>query len=609
MPDLTFIIPIGPAHTHLADRAIASARAQTVACEVLSMVDVDKRGPGVLRNAMLAKVTTEFVSFLDADDWIEPTFAEDTIAEYRRVGGNKYIFTDWFDNRGDVVQTPCIPGLDGYPLSVPDRKPYCGNAGELPWHVLTTLIPAQWVREVGGFDETLPGAEDTAFYMKLCATMHCGHRLPKALFHYSPGGGRAIAFRQHPENRKIKESFIIQYGGRMGCCGSDNRVIPPVGVRQPGDVLAMALWVGNRSEYGRVTSRHYPRISTPRTAWVDPQDVAKSPMLWRVVETIAEPAVDARQGITTIQQLAEAGMATLQKPRTIDYSAPINEPPPPPVVAKPDVERVLRLGNRPKVNTDEPIFVFPEKDYPSYADIKQLVKLSGFQAVTIKQMTAFSRQPYIVVSPEAIPDVQGWQSRVICWQLEYAGDYTNNYANFGGIVWASDKAWADAHGAKYVLMGSHPELGDGYIVQRDGREYDVTMLGYMTPRRQVIKDSLSELRWPADYPGHSTTDRHKIMMHTRLMLHVHQHDNAPHLAPQRIAIAAAYRMPVISEAVGDMAGLDMYMLFADYSVIPECVHRLLDDPERNLASEGQKLHNYLCIERPFRKCVTEALKA
>jgi hypothetical protein len=597
MPDLTFVIPIGPNHAHLAERAIASARAQTVPCAVLSMVDTEKRGPGVLRNAMLAKVETEFVSFLDADDWIEPTFAEDTIAEYRRVGGGKYIFTDWFDNRGDVIATPCLNGPDGYPLSVPERHPYCGGT----WHVLTTLLLTAWAREVGGFDEALPGSEDTDFYLKLCTSKRCGHHLSKALFHYAPGGGRAIAFRQRDDYTKIMKDFSIRYGGRMGCCGSDNRVIPPVGVRQPGDVLAMALWVGNRSEYGRVTSRHYPRISMPRTAWVDPADVAKSPMLWRVVEQPAEPAVDERQGMTTLQELASAGMATVHKARVTDYSAPINEPPAPPVVAKPDVERVLRLGNRPKVNTDEPIFVFPEKDYPSYSDIKALVKLSGFQSVTIKQMTAFSRQPYIVVSPEAIPDVQGWQSRVICWQLEYAGDYTNNYANFGGIVWASDKAWADAHGAKYVLMGSHEGLClDRYADSH--QNYDVTMLSYMTPRRQAIKDQLKDLRWPPDYPGHGTEDRHQVLVNSRLMLHVHQHDNAPYLAPQRIAIAAAYRMHTISEYVPDFGDLIPYLEWSKYEDLTSMVRE-------TSAGLGDKLHNFLCVERPFRKCVEEALKS
>jgi hypothetical protein len=603
MPDVTFIIPIGPSHAHLAERAIASARAQTVPCAVLSMVDTEKRGPGVLRNAMLAKAETEFVSFLDADDWIEPTFAEDTIAEYRRVGGDKYIFTDWFDNRGDVIATPCLNGPDGYPLSVPNRHPYCGRT----WHVLTTLLPTAWVREVGGFDETLPGSEDTDFYLKLCTSKRCGHHLSKALFHYAPGGGRAIAFRQRDDYTKIMKEFSLRYGGRMGCCGSDNRVIPPVGVRQPGDVLAMALWVGNRSEYGRVTSRHYPRISTPRTAWVDPADVAKSPMLWRVVEAVAEPAVDVRQGMTTLLEMASAGMATVHKPRATDYSAPINEPPPPPVVAKPDVERVLRLGNRPKVNTDEPIFVFPEKDYPSYSDIKALVKLSGFESVTIKQMTAFSRQPYIVVSPEAIPDVQGWQSRVICWQLEYAGDYTNNYANFGGIVWASDKAWADAHGAKYVLMGSHPFLAAGHGDPGAQPAYDVTMLGYMTPRRQAIKDSLNALRWPEDYPGHSTDERTKVLLYTRLMLHVHQHDNAPFLAPQRIAIAAAYRMPVLSETTPGAGDLASYIAFADYANIAEEVRNRFANTGHLTA--GEDIHHLLCISRPFRKCVEEALKS
>lgn len=425
----------------------------------------------------------------------------------------------------------------------------------------------------------------------------------------------------------------------MGCCGGDNRVIPPVGERQPEDVLAMALWMGNRSEFGRVTGRHYPRISLPRTAWVDPRDVAQSPELWSVVE---QPKVDAPQGITSLAQMAAIGLAGVKAKANPgpDYSVPTNEPPPPIVTAKPDVARLLRLANpatefdapipgilvgknvtaeefadiakqaqamgvgrradRSTPSTDDPIFIFPEKDYPSYRDIKTLVKLSGFDLIEGWKIDAFSKRPYIVVSPEPIIDLNGLKSRVICWQLEYAGDYTHNYDGFQGEVWASDKAWADANGAKYVLMGSHPGLADGEPLEP---WHDVTMLGYMIPRRQAIKDQLSGLRWPADYPGHGTPERATVLLRTRMMLHVHQHENSLYCAPQRIALAAAHHMTVVSETVTDPGDLAEYVTYADYAKIPATVKRVLKK------NGDRGLHEFLCVERTFRKCVEEALKS
>jgi hypothetical protein len=599
MSEVTFIIPIGPAHQELAARAIASAQAQTVPCEVLYQLDTQQRGPGVLRNQMLMRAMTEFVVFLDADDWVEPTFVEETLAEYRRIGGNAYIFTDWVNARNEVIEAPCKNGPDHQPVSTPDLKPYCGGT----WHTITALIPTAWARAVNGFDEQLPAVEDTDFFLKLCTTFRCGHRLARPLFHYSPAGGRGLNFHNSPDLDRVMGELTLRYGGKMGCCGGDQTVVLPIGEKQPGDVLAMAMWHGNRSEFGRITRRHYPRISYPRTAWVDPKDVAQSPQLWQPVD---QPTVDANTGANSIQEIAAMGMATVVKK---PYAPPAFEGPVPPVEAKPDVARVKRLGKRAVEKLDQPIFVFPEKDYPSYSDIKRLVALSGFDSTTFKQIDVFSRRPLIVVSPEPIPNLNGVMARVICWQLEYAGEYTGNYAGFKGEIWASDKGWADANGAKYVLLGSYPDLALSPRLKKGFA--DVTMLGYMIPRRQAIKDALADLRWPVDYPGHEGNARDAILSTTDLMLHVHQHDNAAYVAPQRIAIAAAYRMAVVSETVIDAGDLTGLVAYRDYTELPAAVRRCLADEEsvRITAEAGEKLHQFLCIERPFRTCVEEALKA
>lgn len=592
--NLTFVIPIGPAHQYLAERAIASVKAQTIPCELLTQVDERSEGPGIIRNRLLAQVTTPFVSFLDADDFVEPGFAEQTIAEYRHIGGKRYIFTDWFKADGSIVETPCLSGPNGEVIAAPTRKPYCGGT----WHPITTLIPTDWARAIGGFDEQLPALEDTDFNLKLCTSFRCGHRLAVALFHYSPGGGRAATFRASPDYDKTMRLLTVRYGGQMGCCGDKQDPPTPVGQKQPGDVLAMALWHGNRSEYGRVTQRFYPRISMPQTAWVDPRDVAQSPALWRMVETAP---VDHTQGFTTLSELAGAGMTTVKRqsvaPVMTQVTAPATQTP-----AAPNIARVVRLAQR-AVSSD-PIFVLSVKEYPSYSAVKRLIELSGYKIIPITKIDVFSRQPYIILSPDPLPDLSGVRARIIAWQLEYAGDYTHNYDGFKGEIWASDKAWADAHGAKYVLMGSHPDLVQGKRAKR--AKYDVTMLAYMTPRRQTIKDKLSDLRWPEDYPGHDTDRRDEVLRQSKVMLHVHQHENAPYCAPQRIALAASAKMAVISEMMTDAGDLANYILFNDYGTIADRVRSALKYADRENAHG--RLYNLLCVERTFRRCVEEALK-
>lgn len=432
----------------------------------------------------------------------------------------------------------------------------------------------------------------------------------------------------------------------MGCCGQDDsKPALPVGEKQPGDVLVMALWQGNRGEVGRVTGRHYPRISMPRTAWVDPRDASASPNLWKIMPAPQQaPAptinpVDQQVGLNNLQQMAAMGMTRIVKS---PFAPPANEPPVPSVTAQPNIGKVVRLANKamgvptapspapvlassaaddfstavkaaneqiqrtvtpPNVHLrTDPIFIFPERDYPSYRDIRRLAELSGFRVITPKQIDAFSRQPYIVVSPEPLNyDFAGLPAKVICWQLEYAGDYTHNYDTFGGIIWASDAAWAEAHKAQYVLLGSHPGLAGEHPGEADWL-YDVTMLAYMTPRRQIVKNALADLRWAPDYPGHGTDERNQVLHDTKLMLHVHQHDNAPFVAPQRFAVAAAYGMPVVAERMPGAGGLTGHVIESGIGELPGTALASLD--RRN----GESLHDLLCVERTFRACVEGALK-
>lgn len=596
---LTFIIPIGKLHQDIAGRAIDSIVKQTVKCSYLGMVDTQQQGPAKLRNELLKQVKTPFVSFLDADDWIEPTFAADLIQEFERLNRAYYIYPDWFKVDGSVVETPCLT-VNGQPVSS-ELPAYCGGT----WHPITTLLPTEWAMAVGGFDESLPADEDTDFYLKLCSTSHCGRRLAKPLFHYSPNGGRSLAYYQSEQFKVVKDILSKRYIGKKSMCCGDEKPLPPVGAKLDGDVQAMALWSGNHTTQGKATGRIYAYMSYPKTTWVSPLDIRAAPHEWK--EVIVEAPIDQGQTIRELQTLANIGMSTV-KQKAVDYSVPVNEPAPPPVTGKPDIANVLRLAQA----NDDPIFVFPETVYPSYADIRRLVELSGFKSTTFKKINVYSRQPLIIVSPEVPPDLEGVPSRVIYWQLEYAGDYTHNYDNIGGELWASDPSWASAHGAKYVPMGSHQGLAT-YSKSSDP-EFQLTMLAYMTPRRQMLKNRLASLTWPVDYPGHGSEGfRDRMLSKTWLMVNVHQHENAAYFAPQRLTIAAANKMPVFHEMVSDKGIFANAVAFMNYDDMPNTILNAFGkqwgQAQRGFVSLGERLYKLLCEENTFESCVRKALKS
>lgn len=587
MIKVTVLTPVSPDHLDRLPLAQAAVAVQTVPVVHLHQVDEDRRGPGWVRNRLLEQVTTEYVTFLDADDWMAPQFAEWTLATIRP---HRYVYTDWW--RGDA--------------QVAVRKhPWCMGS----FHLITALVRTADARTVGGFDEALPGMEDTDFFLKLLQAGICGLHLKHPLVGYRPGGGRAARLHQTGEIDRIKALIDERYGGkRMSCCGDpDPQPNLPLGDAQPGDILAQAQWGGNHVAVGRATGRRYPRMSYPKVTWVDPRDVEMAPADWH-------PAPPELEGAPTRPPFDGRGVAALAEALT---DRGIFRPPTPVVPLREPGEPGLRIPAIRKVRRlagalTLPVFVAPRKDYPSFRDFWRLVELAGFAIRYADEIDLEDAQAtYIFATPGDLPDCTGARARTLFWELEYTGDYAA-HANQDTVdaIWSSDPAHARASGARYVLLGSHRGLNPS--AERLEPVHDVTMLAYLTERRERVKARLANAAWPPDYPGHAGSDeRHQVLRSTRLMLHVHQYDT-PALAPLRLAIAAAYRLPVISEDVPDRGPYAEAVLFARYDNLPQMVHlwlggKLGSDWEGIASSSGDRLHALLCQERPFGVAVLDAL--
>ena len=55
------------------------------------------------------------------------------------------------------------------------------------------------------------------------------------------------------------------------------------------DVLAIALWMGKRSQVGRATGRMYRNVGNRKPAWIDPRDVAAMPTLFQPMKPPPPP--------------------------------------------------------------------------------------------------------------------------------------------------------------------------------------------------------------------------------------------------------------------------------------------------------------------------------
>jgi len=291
----TIIIPVANYHTEIAHRAIASAQAQTVPVEVIPVHDNDQRGAAWARNQGIAKATTPFISFLDADDTMQPSFVEKTFRRWLALRGAYYIFTDWRlpDGRARYAE-------DDFDMFS------TGMA-----HIITTLLPTRAVRFIGGFDESIRGAgeEDEDFYARLHVAGMCHARVAEPLVDYHIDQGHsstnATAQSANPNyaatvaaiEQRFNQKFSKFRGVNMGCCGD---VTPPQGqvpLNEPfeGSVLVVALYTPMKLT-GPMSGIGYKRpTSRGQTMHVHKDDVAAWPHMWQPVprvENLVPPKED-----------------------------------------------------------------------------------------------------------------------------------------------------------------------------------------------------------------------------------------------------------------------------------------------------------------------------
>jgi hypothetical protein len=263
--------------------------------------------------------------------------------------------------------------------------------------------------------------------------------------------------------------------------------------------------------------------------------------------------------------------------------------------------------------TSKIVFARPRLNLNPYLDCWQLIRLSGFPLIYIDQIpepgvrdTTFIYTPILGDWDIRPPETDG---RVIGWDLEYRrGPYPDHLRNLE--IWHMDAAQARMLGVKYVPVGSHPDFAAS---QRTNLIYaekvDVCYLGYMGPhRRQNIAYQLDQ-RGITRTPEHAYGDERDVLLRaSRVYLHVHQHDDIAAVPGLRMAVAAAYGLPVISETCTDPGIFAGRMLTSDYAHLTDFTALWLRDRDnQRMVDIGRSLHSLLCVENTFRSLIERAL--
>lgn len=239
-PLVSVIIPVGPGHAKHVSKALDSLLAQTFkAWEVIVVDDTENfdttenldpypfvkhvlitpggNGAGVARNMGIKEAKAPLLFFLDADDYLAEATALGKMVRAYTESGRTYVYSDWFTLNADGTK----------------ERQECQDYNQEGFrtktqHAISVLVEAEAVRNVGGFNETLPTLEDWEFFIKLAAKGYCGVRVPEPLLVYNTASGTRRLLSSAPGS-KVYQQIVDNWGGVefMACssCGGSAQVV------------------------------------------------------------------------------------------------------------------------------------------------------------------------------------------------------------------------------------------------------------------------------------------------------------------------------------------------------------------------------------------------
>lgn len=259
------------------------------------------------------------------------------------------------------------------------------------------------------------------------------------------------------------------------------------------------------------------------------------------------------------------------------------------------------------------IIFLKAKHYQSYTDYWKLIELSGFKVIPIECVDWKKKATYILspVNGECanfeVPKKR--KASIILWDLERPAGRgglgsTLNYLNLFGVdeIWHSNKYLSVQLNTKYVRFGSDTKLvKNAKVINK--KKYDFVHVSHINKRRQIILSQLDHLKIASNGWGKK---RHKKLLQSLFGLNLHQ-DEDDYGEPLRLALFAAYKLPVISEIVYDdyisnKEGL-LYLEFDNFaSGVNHCIANY--DRYKHL---GNDLYQVLCKDYQFGKVVRETV--
>jgi len=269
----------------------------------------------------------------------------------------------------------------------------------------------------------------------------------------------------------------------------------------------------------------------------------------------------------------------------------------------------------------EIVFVRTRYWYRSYTDFWHLVELSGFPTCFVDEVDVSRRATYVVspMNGEWPPHIINQKdkprnARFILWNLERPSG-KGGVANFAkdchsfidgrtiDEVWTMDRRLAQETGTRFVVLGSDYGLGQPGDVSE--KKYAFVHRSYIPWRRaHVYGQFASHEIAPNDW---DPVVRDASLRQAKFALNIHQ-DEFPYQEPLRLALFAAYGLPILTETILDSyPWSEEFMIHHPYQGIVGRLREMLGNDYGRWYEFGFRARERMCGEFNFKKVVLEAL--